>query len=167
MYLSDHHADERRPNLLETENINQSTDPKKVLEPMTKTPNAEIVYDGDCPFCSRYIRLLRLRDSIGTVSLINAREGGPLVQKLNAQGYNLNEGMILVMDGQTFVGDVCIHRLALMSTNWGLFNRVNRFIFGSRRLSAWLYPVLRFGRNQTLRLLGRSQISPTAKEVLR
>jgi len=89
-----------------------------------------------------------------------------LVQELNAQGYNLNEGMILVMDGQTFVGDVCIHRLALMSTNWGLFNRVNRFIFGSRRLSAWLYTVLRFGRNQTLRLLGRSLISPTAKEIL-
>ena len=38
-----------------------------------------IVYDGDCPFCSRYVALVRLREAVGQVVLANARDGGPVV----------------------------------------------------------------------------------------
>ena len=48
----------------------------------TKQPEVLIVYDGQCPFCSRYVELVRLRQSLGQVRLINAREGGPLVDEL-------------------------------------------------------------------------------------
>ena len=41
--------------------------------------DAWLVYDGDCPFCSRYVQYLRLRQAAGPVRLVNAREGGPLV----------------------------------------------------------------------------------------
>jgi len=49
-------------------------------------PAAWIVYDGDCPFCSRYVRLVRLRDAIGPVALVNARDGGELVDEIRAAG---------------------------------------------------------------------------------
>ena len=43
---------------------------------MTPTQRASIVYDGDCPFCSRYVKLVRLREALGSVDLVNARDGG-------------------------------------------------------------------------------------------
>ena len=60
----------------------------------TGEPGAWIVYDGQCPFCSRYVALLRLRDSLGEVRLINARDGGPVVEELQRAGVDLDEGEI-------------------------------------------------------------------------
>jgi predicted DCC family thiol-disulfide oxidoreductase YuxK len=130
---------------------------------MTSAPppanNPTIVYDGDCPFCSRYVALVRLREAIGPVTLLNAREGGPIVSNLQQRGFDLNEGMVLILDGQIFHGADCINRLALLSTPSTLFNRVNQFIFRSKIASAVLYPVLRAGRNTVLQMLGRKKIA--------
>ena len=60
----------------------------KVLQatggPAQTAPSAWIVYDGDCPFCARYVRFVRLRDTIGHVALVNARDGGALVDEIRA-----------------------------------------------------------------------------------
>lgn len=119
---------------------------------------AVIVYDGECPFCSRYVKLLRLRETVGPVQLIDAREGGALVEDLLAQGIDLNEGMVLKLRGTLYHGDDCVHRLALLSTGSGLFNRLNAAIFRSQSASRLLYPMMRTGRNLVLLLLGRSKI---------
>lgn len=121
-------------------------------------PDAWIVYDGDCPFCTRYVRLLRLRESAGNVALVNARDGGPLVDEIRAAGLDLNEGMVLKLGGRLYHGDECMHRLALMSTPSTLFNRINGSVFRSPTVSRLLYPLLRTGRNLTLRLLGRQRL---------
>jgi predicted DCC family thiol-disulfide oxidoreductase YuxK len=121
-----------------------------------------IVYDGDCPFCSRYVRLLRLRESAGSVALVNARDGGPAVDRLLRAGYDLNQGMVAEMAGRVYQGADCIHFLALMSTGSGLFNHVNAVVFRHPRLAAVLYPVLRCGRNLALALLGRGKLPVSA-----
>lgn len=121
-------------------------------------PEAALVYDGDCPFCSRYVKLLRLRDSIGPVALINAREGGPRVERLRELGYNLDGGFVLEWEDRIYHGADAINRLALLSTRSSLFNRVNAFVFKSRTASKLLYPVLRTGRDLTLFLMGRSKL---------
>ena len=126
-------------------------------------PRAWIVYDGQCPFCSRYVRLVRIRESLGRVELVDARNGGPLVDELRAAGADLDEGMVLKMDGRLYHGEDCVHMLALLSTPSGLFNRANAAIFRSRRASKLLYPMLRAGRNAALRLLGRTKIGATAQ----
>jgi predicted DCC family thiol-disulfide oxidoreductase YuxK len=122
-------------------------------------PTAWVVYDGECPFCSRYVSLLRLRDTLGRVELVNARDGGPVVDEILAAGLDLDEGMVLKVDGRFYHGDECVHRLALLSSSSSLFNQFNRAIFRSPALSRLLYPVLRSGRNCLLRLLGRSKFS--------
>jgi len=124
----------------------------------TGEPGAWIVYDGQCPFCSRYVALLRLRDSLGEVRLINARDGGPVVEELERAGVDLDEGMVLKLDDRLYHGHDCIHVLALLSTPSGSFNRINAALFRSPRVARLLYPVLRTGRNAVLRLLGRSKI---------
>jgi predicted DCC family thiol-disulfide oxidoreductase YuxK len=123
------------------------------------TPGAVVVYDGDCPFCSSYVALQRLRESIGPVKLVNARDGGVEVDWLRAHGYDLNEGMALVSEGQVHYGPDAVHAIALLSTTSNLFNKITTRLFASRRAARLAYPILRAGRNMTLRLLGRKQIA--------
>lgn len=123
-----------------------------------------IVYDGECPFCSAYVRMLRLRDAAGPVALVDARGGHPAVAMLRARGYDLDEGMALVEGFATGAprvahGQDCINRLALMTTRSGAFNRLNAAVFRSERRARALYPVMRAGRNAALRLLGRKRIA--------
>jgi predicted DCC family thiol-disulfide oxidoreductase YuxK len=118
-----------------------------------------IVYDGECPFCSRYVALVRLREAIGPVMLQDARNGGPLVDDLRRRGYDLDQGMVLLHAGVIHFGADCMHRLALMSTRSTLFNRIHAAIFRRPRLARFLYPILRAGRNLVLRLLGRNPLA--------
>ena len=130
--------------------------------PETHGSEAWIVYDGQCPFCSRYVQLLRLRASLGHVRLIDARDSGPIGDELQRAGVDLNEGMVLKLDDRIYQGRDCIHVLALLSTPSGAFNRINAALFRSPRAARLLYPVLRAGRNGVLRLLGRSKIRQQA-----
>jgi predicted DCC family thiol-disulfide oxidoreductase YuxK len=129
---------------------------------MAKRTEAEawIVYDGQCPFCSRYVQLVRLRESLGRVQLVDARKGGPEVDEVRQAGLDLDEGMVLKLDGRLYHGADCIHMVALLSTPSSWFNRVNAVMFRSRTASRLLYPVLRTGRNTVLRMLGRSKLNP-------
>ncbi|MGH8551636.1 MAG: DCC1-like thiol-disulfide oxidoreductase family protein [Methylococcales bacterium] len=120
--------------------------------------NFFLVYDGDCPFCSAYVRYVRVRNALGQLQLVNAREGGPLTESIKERGINLNEGMLLILDNEYYFGAECMHRLALMSTASGCFNALNGFIFSRPGLSKLLYPCLKFGRRVTLILLGRSKL---------
>ncbi len=117
-----------------------------------------ILYDGECPFCNSYVALLRLREAIGPVRILNAREGGPEFELARAAGLDLDEGMVLHFQRRLFHGDECIQVLALLSEPRGLLRRSMSWVFRSPRRAKWLYPWLRAGRNVTLRLLGKKKI---------
>jgi predicted DCC family thiol-disulfide oxidoreductase YuxK len=119
---------------------------------------ATIVYDGGCPFCSAYVRLVRLREAVGPVKLVDAREGGPVVDEIAAAKLDLDDGMVLKLDGVLYHGDECLNRLALLSTPSGAFNRINAWMFRNPLAAKLAYPVLRAGRNLALRLLGREKL---------
>lgn len=121
-------------------------------------PDLVLVYDGECPVCSSYARYVRLKESAGGLALVNARDGGVWVERVRRAGLDLDEGMVLMYGGRFYHGADCIHMLALLSTRSGWFNRVNSAVFRSSRLSVVLYPMLRFGRNLLLRLLGRKRL---------
>lgn len=117
-----------------------------------------ILYDGDCYFCSNYMSMVRLKETIGEVRLVNARTNPPELEFLIKEGFDINQGMALYLDGQLYFGADCINRIALLSSSSGGFNKVNYMIFRSKRLSAVLYPILRFIRNLVVRLFGKGQI---------
>lgn len=129
---------------------------------MTSQDRALLVYDGDCPFCSRYVAYMRLKESVGPIDLVDARQGGPAVEEVRRKGYDLDEGMVLRLGDTYYHGADCVNALALLSSRSGAFNRVNAAIFRSPALSRLLYPALRFGRNCTLRLLGRRRLKDDA-----
>lgn len=121
-------------------------------------PQSFLVYDGECPVCSAYVRIVRFRESAGAIELINARDGGPIVDRIVDEGLDLDEGMVLLYGDTFYHGADCIHMLAMLSSKSGIVNRINAAVFRSRVLSKYLYPILRFGRNTLLKLLGRSPL---------
>ena len=118
-----------------------------------------IVYDGECPFCKQYMQLLRLRASTSNVRLVNARNDDPQVAEAVRRGYDLDQGMIVTIANQFYHGAEAMHVLAMLSTRAGWFNRINYHIFRSKRITTFLYPILRSGRNLALRILGRAPIN--------
>lgn len=122
------------------------------------SPSSWLLYDGECPFCSQYVRLVRIRESIGPLALTNARDGGPEYDQVRQAGLDLDEGMVLSHAGRLYHGEDCIHALAMLSEPNSVFNRLHVWVFKSPRRASVLYPVLRAFRNLTLRLLGRKKI---------
>lgn len=119
-----------------------------------------IVYDGECPFCSNYVSLLRIKQAAGPIELVDARsQQHAVVTMLVDKGYDLNEGMAFVMGDDIFYGNECINHLALISTESTLFNKINAFIFRSPLMAKLLYPIMKTGRNITLRLMGRKPLT--------
>lgn len=115
-------------------------------------PRAWLVYDGECYFCQHYARLLNVREAVGELVLVNARDDGPLVDEVRALGHDLNNGMALKLGGRWHLGNDALHTLALLSDRHGVFSVANRLLFGSPR-TAWLaYPVLKLGRRALLRM---------------
>jgi predicted DCC family thiol-disulfide oxidoreductase YuxK len=120
--------------------------------------DAWLIYDGQCPFCRFYVKYLRVRQSLGVLHLVDARENVAVVDEMRAAQIDLNKGMALKIGDRTYVGAECIHVLALLSSRSTVFSRVNGLIFRSASLSRLLYPLLRAGRMITLTFLRRTQI---------
>ncbi|AUW58830.1 DUF393 domain-containing protein [Sphingobium sp. SCG-1] len=121
-------------------------------------PAAYVIYDGECPFCSTYVKFMRLRESVGAVELIDARQGGAAVQAAQRLGYDLNEGMIFHYGGRYYHGADALQMLSMLSGNKGWLNRLNATLFRSPARASLFYPFMRAGRNATLQLLGRSKL---------
>lgn len=117
-----------------------------------------IFFDGDCPFCSRYVGLLRLREAHGEPQLFDLRENPNEVRRLRDLGYDPDQGMAVSVDSCLYFGDQAIHILAGLSTQSTAFNRINRILFSSSRTARWAYPILRIGRNLALFALGRKPL---------
>jgi len=119
----------------------------------------QLVYDKECPACDAYCRLVRIRDSVGELKLVDARDPSAIMDEITKQGLDIDQGMVLKLDGQLYYGSDAIHALALISSRSGFFNRLNYWMFKSRFLSRMIYPVLRSCRNLLLKILGKTKIN--------
>lgn len=120
-----------------------------------------IIFDGACPFCRAYLRLHRLREDIGSVELLSARDKDDRIAHYQQEGFDLDQGMLVVMGEVVYAGADAMVVLASCSTASGWFNRCNRWIFSSRRRSRFIYPILRAGRRIALLLLRMPLIRET------
>lgn len=113
-----------------------------------------LIYDGECPFCRRYVTMVRLQENF-SVELVDARIEPGLYEGLLELGYDLDSGMVMETHGERYHGDACLHRVALLTSRSGLLNRLNAWVFRSPRRSTLLYPWMVRGRNLVLRLMGK------------
>ena len=118
-----------------------------------------LVYDKDCPACNAYSQLVRIRQSVGELQLVNAREDSVVMRELTARGLDIDQGMVLIMANSTYYGSDAIYMLSLLSSRSGIFNRLNYHLFKSRRVAKVLYPLLRGCRNVLLKLMRKRKIN--------
>lgn len=118
------------------------------------TKRFEVYYDGDCPFCSAYMRMVTLQHAVGPVDLIDARSDDPRVQGLTDAGFDLDEGIVVRHGAQMLHGADAMHLLAMLSERRGILQTLMR----SPRRAALLYPILKAGRRVTLALMGRRKL---------
>ena len=115
---------------------------------------AWLVYDGECPLCRNYTQYLCVKEAIGELILVDAREGGPLVDEIRDLPHDLNDGMVLKMNERYYIGHEALNVLALLSEKRGGFSRVNRLVFNSPVAARLGYPLLKAARWLLLRIKG-------------
>ncbi len=118
-----------------------------------------LVYDKQCPACDFYCNLVRIRESVGRLVLIDAREPSELMDEITAARLDIDQGMVLKVGSTLLYGSDAIHMLSLMSTRSGVFNRLSYWCFHSERTSAFLYPIFRAWRNLLLKTLRKNKIN--------
>jgi predicted DCC family thiol-disulfide oxidoreductase YuxK len=116
---------------------------------------ALIIYDGNCFFCQNYARLVRLRETVGPVELLDARSGDPRIADWWRKGYDLNAGMLFVHQGRVFHGHEAVQALAALSGSSTPFNRLNRLALSNARVARLAYPLLKLARRASLAVRGR------------
>ncbi|MEO0061576.1 MAG: hypothetical protein RLZZ08_136 [Pseudomonadota bacterium] len=124
---------------------------------------ALVIYDGECIFCQNYVRMLRLKDSVGKVELVDARSDDPRVAAMVARGYDLDEGMVFAYRGQVHHGSDAVNALAMLTSPSGLFNKVNAAVLSRPATARLVYPWLKAGRRITLWVRGRHLIGNRAR----
>src|SRR5688572_6878212 len=125
----------------------------------TAHPDVLLVYDRECPLCNAYCQVVRIREAVGNLRIVDARESSEVMMEITTMGLDIDQGMVLKMDDQIYYGTDAIHALALISSRSGMFNRLNYWIFRSKHISKILYPLMRAGRNLLLKILGKTKIN--------
>jgi predicted DCC family thiol-disulfide oxidoreductase YuxK len=129
---------------------------------MTGNPSSEeilLVYDKQCPACDNYCQRVSIKRSLGSLQIIDARQPSDVLVEITAQGLDIDQGMVLKVNGQLHYGTDAMHVLSLMSSRRGLFNRLNYWGFRSATVSRLFYPLLKMCRNLLLKILGRIKIN--------
>jgi predicted DCC family thiol-disulfide oxidoreductase YuxK len=123
-----------------------------------------LVYDGECPMCQRYVRWQRIRQDVGELELIDARQDSEARRELTDMGVDLDEGFALQIGERWYHGSEALHRLTLLGTRNGVFNRLMYRLFASRKRATRLYPWLRACRNGLLKALGKRPIDNLSRK---
>ncbi len=111
-----------------------------------------LIYDGDCPFCARYVDFLNLKKRFPDIELLDARENEDheAVVQVRKSGLLIDEGMAIV-DGDNVVhGADAISELSQGTAHGALFS--------SPEAASRNYNWLTKGRAAALKLLGRGKL---------
>lgn len=128
---------------------------------MTTSKHASlvIVYDGKCPFCTNYVRLMTLRKMVGAVDLVDARSDALVVRELASRGYDLNEGMAALYGDKVYYGADAVSLISVLSGERSWLAKVLARVLRDPRRAKILYPIMKLGRRVTLRFLGIPNIA--------
>jgi len=119
-----------------------------------------LIYDGDCPFCSAAAHMVRIKQAVGALHILSARESAdhPLMTEIRAQGLDLNQGIVVRFQDRLYHGPEAVHLLALIGSESGWLNRLNVALFRNRASVDFAYPLLKGVRNLALQMLGKQPI---------
>ena len=116
----------------------------------------ELYYDYECPFCKEYSKYVVLKKKYD-VSLFNARENIQQIKKLKEKGFDINTGMILVVDeDEMYHGADAARKLDAILYKQNLLDKFLSFIVRLPGFKLMIYPSIKLLRNIVLRLAGKN-----------
>ena len=59
-----------------------------------------LVYDKECPACNNYCQVIRIRESVGKLKIVDARENNEIMDEITSKGLDIDQGMVLKMGDQ-------------------------------------------------------------------
>jgi len=74
----------------------------------------EIYYDGDCPFCTQFVLLSKLKKEY-EVSINNLRNVPDKVKEFKEKLYDVNEGMVVIFDNEVYFGHKAVYLMTKLS----------------------------------------------------
>jgi predicted DCC family thiol-disulfide oxidoreductase YuxK len=118
------------------------------------------VYDGECPICATAAAAFRVREAVGTLHLVNAREDmrHPVLSEVNAARLDLDEGMVVKYAGRLYHGADALQLMAMIGSEHGWLNRMNAALFRNMAVARFAYPFMRAVRNMAIALKGTGKI---------
>jgi len=114
------------------------------------------IYDGECPFCNHFAQLLELKSNLQEVEILDGRKNLPLLSQLYNQGYDLNNGAILINNENIMHGAEAINWICsqIKEPSDSLLE-ILRIIFTSNKRTNFLFPFLLWGRRLSLTVKGK------------
>ncbi|MDB5490619.1 MAG: hypothetical protein JWO78_468 [Micavibrio sp.] len=119
------------------------------------------VYDGECPLCNSAAQAFRIKEDFGVLHLINAREsaGSAIMDDVTSRGLNLDEGMVILVDGHAYHGKDALKFMARYGEAQNSLTLLCKTLLRSDKISSLAYPALRGMRNLLLRRKGIGPIN--------
>ncbi len=125
--------------------------------PGIRSLDSFLLYDGECVYCRTFARKSRIRTPAGKrLRFIDGREAPGLVKELRQNACDLEDGMILVLEGRRYQGAEAMAVLGSMATEPGWVNALTRWVGSSSGRARFFYPWFRRLRYLGLWLSGKS-----------
>jgi hypothetical protein len=112
-----------------------------------------IYYDGDCYFCSNFVRKLELEKVYGQINLFSIRDDLAVKEKIQSLGFNVNKGFLIEYNQKWYWGDEA-YKLVNINKKFDVMGLISRIP----------YRFLVLGRYVTLIFQGIGLIDITQKD---
>lgn len=126
--------------------------------PNSQSPVLLVAYDGQCPFCSAYVRVNRLHALDIDLQLIDLRQDLAFVESLRERGINPQEGIYAHYQGQDYFAEGAMALIGGLTSSSSFVARGFKWWFQSHARARFIYPLLKFGRGLALKILGRGPL---------
>ena len=142
---------------METEEAMMTSPEAERTEPADASAQGDfLLYDGECPFCSFYARKSEFKTPGGRpLTLIDANQAPELISKLRREGCEVEEGMVLVLDGRRYQGAEAMTALEAMASGTGWFGGLSRWFASNTARVRAFYPWFQRLRRAALWVKGR------------
>lgn len=119
-----------------------------------------LIYDDECPLCRHSAKAVRIKQAVGNLELLNARESHPLIDAAHDNGLDPDVGIIVYYHNQFYFAEHAISLLAQLSEPKSRFNLFFTNLLKKLWIAKCLYPIVKGIRRFFLYLKGVHGIKP-------